>query len=244
MLKFISRKIKKSEYYVNFNQRNRDEWAKKIASQIPKGSKVLDIGAGSCRYKELFQHCKYFTQDFCQAEGGTDGNFKYGRIDYVSDITEIPVTDESFDIILCTEVLEHVPEPIKAIKEFSRILRKGGRLYLTAPLGCGLHMMPYHYYGGFTPSFYKKYFEKYGIKLISIEPNGGLLKHFLQESNRVGGQVLKYKRYTRFNIRRIIIKYLFQVLIPIYLYDMDNELFIEDFTVGYHVIGEKGWLIK
>jgi hypothetical protein len=38
----------------------------KIASQIPKGSKVLDIGAGSCRYEELFQHCKYFTQDFAK----------------------------------------------------------------------------------------------------------------------------------------------------------------------------------
>lgn len=158
MLKFISRKIKKSGYYVNFNQRNRDEWVKKIASEIPDNSKVLDVGAGTCRYKELFKHCKYFTQDFCKAEGIYNSKFKYGKIDYVSDITDIPVIDESFDAILCTEVLEHVPEPIKAIMEFSRILRKGGRLYITAPLGCGLHMMPYHYYGGFTPSFYKKYF--------------------------------------------------------------------------------------
>ena len=42
----------------------------------------------------------------------------------------------------------------------------------------------------------------------------------------------------------MIIKYLFQILIPIYLYDMDNELFIEDFTVGYHVIVRKRWAVK
>ena len=133
MLKFISRKIKKSGYYVNFNQRNRDEWVKKIASQILKGSRVLDVGAGSCRYKELFQYCKYFTQDFCKVGGVYNSKFKYGKIDYISDITKIPVLDESFDSILCTEVLEHVPEPIREIQEFSRILKKKGKLYLTDP---------------------------------------------------------------------------------------------------------------
>ncbi len=238
MLELID-KLRKSEFYATFNQRNRDEWVKKIASQTPENSKVLDVGAGTCRYRELFNHCQSFTQDFFRAEGVYDGKFKYGKIDYISDITQIPVSKESFDVLLCTEVLEHVPELILAIKEFSRILKRSGRLYLTAPLGSGLHMMPYHYYGGFTRSFYKKYFEEFGIKLISIEPNGGLLKHFLQESNRVGGQVLGYKKYPRFSIKRIIVNFIFLKFIPAYLYDLDDELFIEDFTVGYHVIGEK-----
>ena len=238
MLKFIS-KIKKAEFYVNFNQRNRDEWVKKIAAQIPENSKVLDVGAGKCRYKELFQHCKYLTQDFCQAEGCTDGNYKYGNINFISDITQIPVPKGSFDVVLCTEVLEHVPDPITAIKEFSRILKKGGRLYLTAPLGSGLHMMPHHYYGGFTPSFYKKYLEEFGLELISIEPNGGLLKHFLQEAKRVGKHVLGYKKYSRFSIKRMIVSFIFLIFIPVYLYDLEDELFIDNFTVGYHIIGKK-----
>jgi len=225
----ILNKLRKSGFYVNFNQRNRDGWVNQIASQVPENSEVLDVGAGTCRYKDLFRHCRYYTQDFCQAEGGTDGSFKYGKIDYISDITEIPVPDKSFDVILCTEVLEHVPEPIKAIKEFSRILKKGGRLYLTAPLGCGLHIMPYHYYGGFTPSFYKKYFEEFGFALISIEPNGGLLKHFLQQSNRVGGHVLGYKKYSRFSIKRMIVSFIFLKFIPVYLYDFPETLILEFF---------------
>ncbi|GAG90616.1 unnamed protein product, partial [marine sediment metagenome] len=62
---------------------------------------------------------------------------------------------------------------------------------------------------------------------------------FLQESNRVGGQILRYKKYSRFSIKRIIVSFIFQRFIPAYLYDLDDKLFIEDFTVGYHVIGEK-----
>ena len=79
----------------------------------------------------------------------------------------------------------------------------------------------------------------YGFKLISIKSNGGLLKHFLQESNKVGGQILRFKRYSRFNIKRIVVSFIFLKFIPAFLYDLDNKLFIGDFTVGYHVIGEK-----
>ena len=136
---------------LNFNQINRDEWVASKAKELPEGSTVLDAGAGSCRYRDLFKHCYYVTQDFCSYEGPS---MRYGKIDYVCDITEIPVDDNSFDAILCTEVLEHVTEPIKAIQEFARILKPRGRLFLTAPLGSGIHMPPYHFYGGFSPYWY------------------------------------------------------------------------------------------
>src|SRR5674476_1266665 len=55
------------------------------------------------------------------------------RIDLVSDITAIPAPDASFDAILCSEVLEHVPEPTHALDEFTRLLKPGGVLILTAP---------------------------------------------------------------------------------------------------------------
>ncbi len=85
-------------------------------------------------------------------------------MDYVSDITDIPVHDESFDVIICTEVLEHVPEPIKTVQEFSRIIRPGGQLFITAPLGCGLHQVPYIFYGGYTPYWYEKFLPEYGFE--------------------------------------------------------------------------------
>jgi len=131
---------------IGFNQINRDKWVTSIAQRLPPGTRVRDAGSGECRYRELFAHCEYKMQDFCQYAGTQEGilteNSKYGRIEYMSDIKSIPVPDSSFDAVLRTEVLEYVPEPILAIREFSRVLKVGGSLFLSAPLGSGLHQQP------------------------------------------------------------------------------------------------------
>jgi len=103
-----------------FNQHNRDQWVAEQDRKIPSGARVLDAGAGTCKYKPLFAHCDYKSQDFTQYKGYENS---YGTLDYVGDITNIPVPDGSFDCILCTEVFEHLPRPDLAVKEFGRILR-------------------------------------------------------------------------------------------------------------------------
>jgi len=220
----------------DFNQYYRDNWVAKNASKIPPGSCVLDIGSGFGRYKDLFEHCDYKTQDFCQYNGP---EWNYCNIDYVSDITNIPVDDGSFDIILCTEVLELVPEPIKAIKEFSRILRENGALLLTAPLGCGIHQPPFIYYGGYTPYWYEKFLPEFGFEIIQITPNGGFFKHYGQESIRF----LRYlfpenmspmaKKLTL--PIKIVLAGFFRVLMPFLCYHLDRLDNDRHFTVGYFV---------
>jgi len=226
---------KRAAWFVTFNERERDIWVSKIAADLPKDTRVIDVGAGSGKYRNMFGHCKYTSQDFGKARGSAGSSFQYGKIDIVSDLTNIPVADNSFEVILCTEVLEHVSEPIKAIEEFSRILKHKGRLFISAPLGSGLHMTPHHYYGGFTPSFYKKFLRENKFKKIEIKPNGGLLKHFLQESNRVGIEILKKKKYNNSFISRFFAQQILRKIIPIILYPLDKDIFVENFTVGYFV---------
>ena len=85
--------------------------------------------------------------------GGEEG-YKYGQLDYVGDIWDISEKDNTFDAILCTEVFEHIPHPIKTIQEFSRLLKKDGKLILTAPSNCLRHMDSYFFYSGFTDRWY------------------------------------------------------------------------------------------
>jgi len=115
-----------------FGDTERDRRVARNAALLPSGSRVLDVSAGPCRYRPLFPHCDNKTQDFMQHEGSNvgpladKGQWGYGQIDYVSDAMQIPVADGFFDAVLCTEVMEHVPEPIRVVNELSRILRGAG----------------------------------------------------------------------------------------------------------------------
>ncbi|HWX18516.1 MAG TPA: class I SAM-dependent methyltransferase [Candidatus Binatia bacterium] len=149
----------------------RDTWIQAEAAKLPAGSRVLDAGAGASKYRPFFAHCRYETQDFCQYQGKL---VKYLQpIDYVCDITRIPLPDGSLDAILCTEVLEHVTDPMAVLTEFARLVKPGGRLLLTAPHGTTLHMQPYHFYGGFTHYWYRHWLPRHGFVVDSILPQGG-----------------------------------------------------------------------
>lgn len=160
-----------SDYYWHYEPYIRDPWIKAMAMRLPSGSRVLDAGAGASKYRPYFAHCRYETQDFCQYEGEL---VKYREpIDYVCEITAVPLPDRSLDAIVCTEVLEHVTDPMDVLREFSRLLKPGGKLFLSAPLLSYLHMEPYHYYGGFTHYWYKHWLPRHGFAVDTLVPVGG-----------------------------------------------------------------------
>lgn len=183
MLSTLRRLVAASDLFA-FNLRNRDMWIAAQAASVVAGSRVLDVGAGSAPYRELFLHCDYKTQDFVQLKDSQLRHGGYARIDIVSPAESIPVPDGSFDVVLCTEVLEHVPDPIAVTKEFARIVAPGGRLILTAPLGSGIHQEPHHFYGGYTPYWYEKFLNGVGFDAIDVTPNAGSLRHVAQETIR------------------------------------------------------------
>lgn len=128
--------------------------------------KLLDIGAEEQPFRKLFPKEAYFTQDISQNKSNT--------INYVGDIHKgiVEIHDESFDYILCTQVLEHLYDPKAAFKEFSRILKPGGYLFLTTHMVFDEHMEPYDYFR-FTKYGLRSLGDQTGFSLEHIEPAGG-----------------------------------------------------------------------
>lgn len=137
------------------NQSVRERWLENALAQIPAGGRILDAGAGQLQYKPFCSHLNYVSQDFSQYDGSGNGvglqkgGWNQEEIDIISDITNIPEPDSSFDAIMCVEVIEHVPNPVDSLKELTRLLRPGGYLILTAPFSSLTHYAPYYYYSGF-----------------------------------------------------------------------------------------------
>ena len=113
----------------------------RAARAVQPGQLVLDAGAGRAPYRDLFAHARYETADFLGVPGKN-----YVEPEYVCDLASIPVEDGRFDHVVCTQVLEHLPEPATVLGEFHRVLKPGGRLWLTAPFFYGEHERPYDFF--------------------------------------------------------------------------------------------------
>lgn len=173
------------------NEQTRFEWVTSTLKKIPAGSRILDAGAGQLRYKPYCDHLNYVSQDFAQYDGKGDnkglqvGTWDQSKLDIICDIVNIPEPDASFDAIMCIEVLEHLPNPTLAIKEFSRLLKKNGYLILTAPFCSLTHMAPYHFYSGFNKYFYDYHLNDYGFDVIEMNTNGNYFEFLAQELRRL-----------------------------------------------------------
>lgn len=123
---------------------------------------VLDAGAGTSPYRQLFAHARYEACDFAQL--GT----RYAPLDYVCDLTDIPVEEGRFDRVIFNQVLEHLPDPPAALRELHRVLKPGGRLFCSAPLFYAEHQKPYDFYR-YTKFGLRRLFEDAGFTVVRIE---------------------------------------------------------------------------
>ena len=141
-----------------------------LIPKIQKGQKVLDAGSGilseqRLRNELLEAGADLKTMDFRPGEG----------IDIVADVTNTGLPSDSFPVVLCMQVLEHVQNPTAVCKELARVTAPGGWVALSAPQSAWLHNLPYHYFH-FTREGFKLMCEQAGLELIKIEPQGG---HFI-----------------------------------------------------------------
>lgn len=129
--------------------------------------KVLDVGCGQSPYRHLLgAGAEYIGMDF---EGSS--HFQYEREQDVTyfDGAHFPLEDASVDHILCTEVLEHCPDPTVLVREMHRVLRPGGTGAVTVPWSARYHYIPHDYFR-YTPPTLATLFKDFAG--VVIEPRG------------------------------------------------------------------------
>ena len=93
-----------------------------------KNAAILHFSPEEHLYDYLKDKAKVTTADI------TPGFYKnIDRSIRQADATKLPFSDETFDVVIANHILEHIPEDIKALKEFNRVLKKGGFAILQVP---------------------------------------------------------------------------------------------------------------
>ena len=125
------------DFLLYFHHRSIANKLYKISIQMDQADKsILEVGAGRKPNDKYFKNASYVCTDAVDC----------GGIRQLADINLLPYKDGCFDLVICNNVLEHIPTPDKALGEVFRCLKPGGRLFLVVPFLFPLHDIPYDYF--------------------------------------------------------------------------------------------------
>jgi len=174
-----------SRFYEDFQKRREKkgtlaipERLEFIKSETGKGNTVAELG---CRFGDILQEIKD-GNDIVGVD--VDRNAmqicgkKLGIIPIFADLNEsLPFENESFDVVIISEVLEHLPYPTATLGEIARILRKGGKIVGSVPNGQKLRNKIRFFLEGIvdTDESHLQFFSGSSIKLL-LEKNFSAVK--------------------------------------------------------------------
>jgi len=136
------------------------------ANKYAKG-RLLDVGCGFRPYEAIFANrvTDYLGMDWKSSPGRA-------QPDIVGDAMNIPVSQDTFDTVLATEVMEHLPSPEDFIIEVARVLRGMGTFIVSVHFMEPLHDEPRDFYR-FTPYSLQFLLQDHGFQVIQIWAKGG-----------------------------------------------------------------------
>ncbi|RLI82885.1 hypothetical protein DRP04_02900 [Archaeoglobales archaeon] len=144
---------------------------KKLSKTLKSGT-MLEVGAGFKNYKSFFPHIRVISTDIVMHDG----------INEIADVTNLKYESETFDYVLCINVLEHIDKPQKALDEIYRVLKPEGLAIISTPFLFPVHDPP-HDYWRFTEYSYRILLRKFSrvcIKPLTLLPFGIFRRFMLQ----------------------------------------------------------------
>ena len=179
------------------NEGFRERWVLNALTKLRSEDrqKLLDVGAGLQPYKTHATNLgfEYVSHDFSlyqPASSGSEGlqnsSWEYPTADINCDILLIPETSQ-YELIICTEVLEHVPNPVAAFEKMVSLLAPNGLLVISVPLMSLMHQAPYWFQSGLSPQWFEYHSDRSSIKVDELAIYGDYADYMEQEILRVFG---------------------------------------------------------
>lgn len=133
---------------------------------------VLDVGCGSAPWKPLFEG-KTSRYDGLDVKEGAE-------VTIVASAENMPIEDNTYDIVFSMSAIEHIPDAAAAIRECWRVLKPGGTAIIGVPFCWEIHGEP-HDYRRWTPWGLKKDLEMFGE--VNVFQTGNGITHLLLLQN-------------------------------------------------------------
>ena len=150
---------------------NADLVARAYEVNLPRHvrGRLLDLGCGKVPLYLAYKHL--VSESICVDWHNT--LHKNEHLDYECDLTTaLPFADATFDTIILSDVLEHIPQPELLWKEIARLLTPKGRLVMNVPFYYWLHEEPHDYYR-YTEYGLRRFVEISGLELVDLQTTGG-----------------------------------------------------------------------
>ena len=162
---------------------------------------LLDFGCGAKPYQNLFTNVDNYIGIDIENEGH---DHKNEHIDVYYDGKTIPFDNETFDSVLSSEVLEHVPNVDECIKEIGRVLKPAGKMLITVPFVWQEHELPFDF-RRFSSSGIKNHLIENGYTIIFEEKTG----HFLEVLMQLWMTYLRGLLFTNNKYINLVINFVF-----------------------------------
>ena len=146
--------------------------ARLYSEHVPRhcSGRLLDLGCGQVPLHQVY--APFVERSVCV--DWPSSHHASPCLDAAVDLSEpLPFRAQSFDTVLASDVVEHVPDPRLLWREMARVTRPGGKLLLNVPFFYWIHEAPHDYYR-YTEFALRLLSEEVGFRVLHLEAIGGL----------------------------------------------------------------------
>ncbi len=196
---------------------------------------ILDVGAGRAPWRTMVRATRYMAFDVAPLPG----------LQFVASITDIPLRDGVVDMMLCTEVLEHIIDTPAALREMHRVLPPGGYLVLTTPLLWGVHDVVDYY--RWTADGLRYLLAQQGFTVMRLRSRGGLFNALAALIDQIPYQLISghHERFITMSVRErtfFLLASTIQLILTPFVWAIAGFDVLDRqkrFTLGYIVLAKR-----